>query len=71
LDKYKFWFPFADDSESKRERLRLKIDFNDKHWGYWTEDIRWLDLLYVSALLDSLLPVGVKVFTIISSRRGS
>lgn len=71
--KYKFWFPNGDDTEkeAKREREKNKLTFDDHWWGYWSDEMRWFDAAYVTILLDALIPVGVKVFDIIMSRRGS
>ena len=71
--KYKFWFPNEDDTavDAKREREKNKLKFDDHWWGYWSDEMRWFDAAYLTILLDALIPVGVKVFDIIMSRRGS
>ncbi|WP_024468675.1 hypothetical protein [Treponema pedis] len=70
--KYKFWFPNADDTEedAKIERKKKGLQFDDVHWGYYSDEMRWLDVAYINILLDALIPVGVKPFGIIMSRRG-
>lgn len=70
--KYKFWFPNADDTEAeaKKERKDKKLSFDDRHWGYWSDEMRWVDVEYINLLLDVLIPVGVKVFELVFSRRG-
>lgn len=71
--KYKFWFPNEDDTEkeAKKEREKNKLKFDDHWWGYWSDDMRWFDAVYLGMLLDALIPVGVKVFDIVMSRRGT
>lgn len=71
--KYKFWFPNGDDTEreAKQERAKNKLKFDDHWWGYWSDEMRWFDAAYLTILLDALIPVGVKVFDIVMSRRGS
>ncbi|MGI5066159.1 hypothetical protein [Treponema putidum] len=71
--KYKFWYPCTDDTEeeAKEERKKNKLKFDDRRWGYWSDEMRWLDVAYINILLDALIPVGVKIFGIIMSKRGS
>ncbi|UTY31733.1 hypothetical protein [Treponema putidum] len=70
--KYKFWYPCTDDTEeeAKEERKKNKLKFDDRRWGYWSDEMRWLDVAYINILLDALIPVGVKIFGIIMSKRG-
>ena len=70
-DKYKFWFPFGDDTTAvaKEGRKKFNIDFEDPKWGYWTEDGNFISLAYLTKLLDVLLPVGVRVFDIALTKK--
>ena len=69
--KYKFWFPFSDDTtaEAKEWREKNRVSFDDPHWGYWTQDGYFISLTYFAELLDVLLPVGVKVFDVITTKK--
>ena len=69
--KYKFWFPFGDDTTAtaKEWRTAFKVDFDDPKWGYWTEDGNFISLAYLTKLLDVLLPVGVRVFDIALTKK--
>ena len=68
---YKFWFSCSDDTtkEAKDERKKNKISFDDPRWGYWTQDGYFISLIYFTELLNTLLPVGVKVFDIITTKK--
>ncbi len=67
--RYKFWFPFEDDtSEEAKEGMEEKdINLKNARWGYWGETIQWFEQGYFEDLLDALIPVGVKVFNLIGS----
>ena len=70
-NKYKFWFPYGDDTtkEAKEGRKKYSISFDDPKWGYWTEDGNFISLVYLTRLLDVLIPVGVKVFDIALTKK--
>ena len=74
--KYKFWFPFADDTTAEAkaeyenwEKNKNAVIFDDPRWGYWTQDGYFISLIYFAELLNTLLPVGVKVFDIITTKK--
>lgn len=71
-EKYKFWYPSEDDTvdiaKNLRETQNIKLD--DKRWGYWAEDGSFANLAYLPLLLETLIPVGVKVFDIVLTKRG-
>ena len=71
--KYKFWFAHGDDTDAqaKKERKEKKITFDDPKWGYWSGELAALDIIYLNMLIDALIPVGVRVFGLLMSRRGT